>query len=61
MGGGLLSGVSGRWALNCQELVRGGLLSEFSGFYPVRPNLCAIGSGWVKIKPEYVDSLSDQV
>ena len=31
MGGGLLSGVSGRWALNCQELVRGGLLSGVSG------------------------------
>ena len=23
--------------------------------------LCNVGSGWVKIKPEYVDSLSDQL
>ena len=23
--------------------------------------LCIVGSGWVKIKPEYVDSLSDQL
>lgn len=25
------------------------------------PRCCVVGSGWLKIKPEYVDSLSDQL
>lgn len=29
-------------------------------FVPVYSRTCA-GSGWLKIKPEYVDSLSDQL